>query len=127
MKNELKKILSYFFVGGIAAVIEWVMFGISNIFLNYTISTVIAFIVATTANYLLGNLLTFKNYEHSKKYLIGVFIVSGIGLLFNILFMYFFVEIMKIKYELLAKIMSTGFVFIWNYISRRIFIYKKES
>ena len=126
MKKEIKKFISYFFVGGMAAIVEWVTFAIFNSFTNYLISTIIAFIVATTANYFLGKVMTFKNYKKTKKDIIAVFIVSGIGLLLNILFMHIFIDLLKIKYEMLAKIASTGLVFIWNYISRRLFIYKKE-
>ncbi len=124
--EEIKKFVSYFFVGGMAAIVEWVTFAIFNIFFNYTISTIIAFVLATTANYFLGKMLTFKNYKHSKKDIVSVFVVSGIGLLLNVIFMYVIIDIIKFKYEMIAKIISTGLVFIWNYISRRMFVYKKE-
>ena len=127
MKEEIKKFISYFFVGGCAAIVEWVSFAISNIFLNYVYSTIIAFLLATTFNYFLGKALTFKNYEHSKKDLIGVFVVSGIGLLLNVILMKLLIEVIGLKIEILAKIISTGIVFIWNYISRRIFIYKESK
>jgi putative flippase GtrA len=109
-----------------AAIVEWVSFAIFNLFANYTVSTIIAFILATTANYFLGKAFTFKNYQHKKKDIISVFVVSGIGLLLNILFMFVLIELIKLKYEIIAKIISTGLVFIWNYISRRLFVYKKE-
>ena len=124
MNDELKKFISYFFVGGFCAIVEWVTFYISNIFFNYVISTIIAFIIATTVNYFLGVKYTFKD-KNNKKDFIKVFIVSGIGLLFNIIFMYIFVEIIKISLNIISKILSTGLVFIWNYISRRLFIYNK--
>lgn len=126
MKEEIKKFISYFFVGGMAALVEWISFYVSNIFLNYTISTIIAFILATTFNYFLGKALTFKNYKQSKKDIISVFIVSGIGLVFNILLMYLFVDIVHIPYNIISKVLATGVVFMWNYISRRLFIYKEE-
>ena len=126
MVKELKKFISYFFVGGMAAIVEWVTFAVSNIFLNYTISTIIAFVLATSANYILGKMLTFKNYKQSKKDVVGVFIVSGIGLVLNLIFMYILIDVIGLKYEMIAKIISTGLVFIWNYISRRIFVYKEE-
>jgi len=126
MIKEIKKILSYFFVGGISAIIEWISFYLSNIFLDYIVASVIAFILATIFNYFLGKILTFKNYKQSKKDIISVFIVSGIGLIFNITFMYLFVDIIKMPYEIIAKVLSTGLVFIWNYVSRRLFIYREE-
>ena len=118
---ELKKFISYFFVGGMAAIVEWVTFGISNLFLNYTISTIIAFVLATFANYVLGKMLTFKNYKQSKKDVVAVFIVSGIGLLFNILFMYILIDVIGLKHEMIAKIISTGLVFIWKKLNNFFF------
>ena len=127
MEKEIKKFISYFFVGGMSAIIEWISFYIFNMFINYTIATIISFMIATTFNYYLGKVLTFKNYKQSKKDIISVFIVSFIGLIFNVIFMYIFIDIIKIRFEMAAKIISTGLVFIWNYLSRRLFIYKKEN
>lgn len=127
MSKELKSFISYFCVGGMAAIVEWVTFYLFNLFTNYIVSTIIAFILATTANYILGKMMTFKNYEHKRKDIISVFVVSGIGLLLNVLFMHILIEIIKMSKELIAKIISTGLVFIWNYISRRMFVYKNEK
>ena len=45
-KANIKQFISYFFVGGVAAIVEWVMFFIfANVLqINYFVSTVIAFI-----------------------------------------------------------------------------------
>lgn len=126
INEELKKFISYFCVGGMAAIVEWFTFYISNLYLNYILSTTIAFLAATTANYFLGKKITFKEYKKPKRDFLLVFLVSGIGLLFNILLMYLFIEIIKMKIALLAKIICTGIVFMWNYISRRIFVYKEK-
>jgi putative flippase GtrA len=126
MIKEFKKFISYFFVGGMAAIVEWLSFAIFNSFSNYNIATIIAFLLATIFNYYLGKYLTFKNCKQSKNDIISVFIVSGIGLVFNVILMNLFIRILKLKYQMIAKILSTGIVFIWNYISRRLFIYKEE-
>lgn len=126
MKSEIKKFISYFFVGGISAIVEWVSFAIFDRLFDYLFATIIAFIFATTFNYFLGKKMTFKNYKQTKKDIIGVFIVSGIGLLLNMLFMYIQIDIFHFSYKILAKIFATGLVFIWNYVSRRIFIYREE-
>ena len=34
MEKEIKKFISYFFVGGMSAIVEWVSFAIFNLFLN---------------------------------------------------------------------------------------------
>ena len=126
MKKEIKRFLSYVIVGGSAAIVEWVTFYIAKKFFDFNIATVIAFILATTFNYFMGLVLTFKNNEHKKSDILAVFIVSAIGLVLNILFMNLFINAFHMKLEMLAKIISTGLVFVWNYLSRRLFIYKDK-
>ena len=126
MKKEVKSFISYFIVGGLSAIVEWVCFAIFNSFMVYLIATILAFCFSTSFNYFLGKKMTFKNFNKSKNDVIWVFVVSAIGLVLNIVFMYLIIDVFKFKYEFLAKIVSTGLVFIWNYVSRRLFIYKKE-
>ena len=126
MKKEAKKFISYFIVGGLSAIVEWICFAIFNKFMIYLLATIIAFCFSTSFNYILGKHMTFRNYEKKKSDLMNVFIVSAIGLGLNILFMYLLIDISNFEYEFIAKVISTGLVFMWNYISRRLFIYKKE-
>ena len=132
-KANIKQFISYFFVGGVAAIVEWVMFFIfANVLqINYFVSTVIAFIFSTTANWILGRITTFKDnntYKDKKaKEAFLVFIVSAIGLLFNLILMYLFVTVMGFDSSLgktLSKIAATGIVFIWIFLIRKLVIYK---
>lgn len=132
-KANIKQFISYFFVGGVAAIVEWVMFFIfANVLqINYFVSTVIAFIFSTTANWILGRITTFKDnntYKDRKaKEAFLVFVVSAIGLLFNLILMYLFVTVMGFDSSLgktLSKIAATGIVFIWNFLIRKLVIYK---
>ena len=132
-KANIKQFISYFFVGGVAAIVEWVMFFIfANVLqINYFVSTVIAFIFSTTANWILGRITTFKDnntYKDKKaKEAFLVFVVSAIGLLFNLILMYLFVTVMGFDGSLgktLIKIAATGIVFIWNFLIRKLVIYK---
>lgn len=132
-KANIKQFISYFFVGGVAAIVEWVMFFIfANVLqINYFVSTVIAFIFSTTANWILGRITTFKDnntYKDKKaKEAFLVFVVSAIGLLFNLILMYLFVTVMGFDGSLgktLSKIAATGIVFIWNFLIRKLVIYK---
>jgi len=122
-KAEINSFISYFFVGGSAAIVEWITFWILEYVFHYSIATAIAFITATFFNYILGRKATFKNYSKSKHDIFSVFFVSGIGLLLNTFFMYILVEKIHI-YPLFSKILSTGIVFFWNYTSRRLLIYR---
>lgn len=131
--ENIVQFLSYFCVGGIAAIVEWVMFFFFSTLLRveYLYATVCAFVFSTFANWLLGRTMTFK---HNKKYkgkeikeLFLVFFVSAIGLGLNLVLMYVFVSIMGLNTDfrkLCCKIVSTGIVFFWNFFIRKLVIYK---
>ena len=132
-EKEVKQFMSYFCVGGSAAIVEWVLFTIfANVIgINYLIATCAAFAFSTATNWLLGRIWTFResNAYKDRAALEAalIFMVSGIGLLFNLGLMYFFVTLMKLDspiQKIASKIVSTGIVFVWNYLIRKLFIYR---
>ena len=132
--DSMKQFLSYFCVGGVSALVEWTAFALLIYLpdMSYPAATSLAFILSTTTNWYLGRSFTFKDSEaykgkSVKEYLL-VFLVSAIGLGFNVLLMYFFVEFLGMNTKILqtvAKVMSTGIVFVWNFLSRKFLIYKE--
>lgn len=136
IKNNVKQFISYFFVGGVAAVVEWIMFFLfaNVITLNYILSTVLAFIFSTTTNWILGRIFTFKNSKSYKnnvgKEAFAVFLVSAIGLLFNMFLMYIFVTVMgfdSVIGKTASKIAATGIVFVWNFLIRKLVVYREKE
>ena len=132
---NIKQFISYFGVGGVSALVEWAVFSLLEYTLRipYLLATVLAFLVSTTTNLILGRLFTFKDSAYTKnkkKEAVLVFFVSAVGLLFNMLLMYLFVEVAGFDSNLqktIAKILSTGIVFIWNFLSRKLWIYKESN
>lgn len=131
----IKQFLSYFGVGGVSALVEWAVFSLLEYLLDmpYLLATILAFIFSTTTNWFLGRTFTFKEsaYKDKKaKEIFLVFLVSAIGLGFNLLLMYLFVDVFGMNTNLLktiAKILSTGIVFIWNFLSRKLWIYREKG
>lgn len=131
--KNIRQFISYFGVGGTAALVEWCVFSLLiYIFdLPYLVATVVAFLLSTTTNWYLGRVFTFKNsrYQNKKtKEVLMVFLVSGIGLAFNMVLMYVFVDMLGMKTNImktLAKVLATGIVFIWNFLSRKLWIYRE--
>lgn len=130
--DSIKQFISYFFVGGISALVEWGTFSLFNMMrIHYLLATVLSFCFSTTTNWFLGRKMTFKDsaYESKRmKELLLVFFASAIGLVFNLGLMYLFVNILGMNTDLLkliAKVMATGIVFVWNFLSRKYAIYKK--
>ena len=124
--NERVKVLIYLFIGGTAALIEWGGFYFLNhwLLVNYLLATALAFAFSTLCHYLLGNIFVFNSgtrYER-KKELSLVFLVSTIGLLFNLLLMGLFVGFFAWN-AMAAKVAASGIVVVWNYLSRKKWIF----
>lgn len=132
--NETVKLLLYLFVGGTAALVEW---GLFYLLFNYVFSaeawelalrtsaaTATAFSLSTIYHYFLGNILVFNSgsrYGKSKEISL-VFLVSVMGLVFNLLLMYIFVNLCGWQ-ALLSKVLSSCIVVAWNYLARKKFIF----
>ena len=132
--NELMKVGLYLFVGGTAALVEWCLFYILfNFILDgmgfdlttlTMLATALAFSLSTLYHYFLGNILVFDSgskYGRGKE-LSLVFLVSIIGLLFNLLLMYIFVTLLAWQ-PMLSKVLTSCIVVVWNYLSRKRWIF----
>ena len=133
--NEFVKVILYLFVGGTAALVEW---GLFYLFFYYLVAglglsvdtltmvaTALAFGLSTLYHYFLGNVLVFDSgskYDKSKE-LSLVFLVSIMGLVFNLVLMYVFVGLLAWQ-PMLAKVITSCIVVVWNYLSRKKWIFK---
>ena len=133
--NEFVKIILYLFVGGTAALVEWGLFylffyyllvGLGlNVDVLTMVATALAFGLSTLYHYFLGNILVFDSgskYDKSKE-LSLVFLVSIMGLVFNLVLMYVFVGLLSWQ-PMLAKVITSCIVVVWNYLSRKKWIFK---
>ena len=133
--NEFIKVILYLFVGGTAALVEW---GLFYLFFYYLlvglglsvdtltmVATALAFGLSTLYHYFLGNVLVFDSgskYDKSKE-LSLVFLVSIMGLVFNLILMYVFVGLLAWQ-PMFAKVLTSCIVVVWNYLSRKKWIFK---
>lgn len=123
----LEQLVRYGFVGGIAALTEWATFFLFDgiVHWHYMLATVLSFLIATFVNWAVGRCTMFQKAAKvgTACEILGIYFVSGIGLVLNLFLMFFFVEKIGIR-NAVAKITATGLVFIWNFISRKLFIYR---
>ncbi len=133
--NEFIKVILYLFVGGTAALVEWGLFylffyyllvGLGlNVDILTMLATALAFGLSTLYHYFLGNILVFDSgskYDKSKE-LSLVFLVSIMGLVFNLVLMYIFVGLLAWQ-PMFAKVLTSCIVVVWNYLSRKKWIFK---
>ena len=129
--QTIRQFLSYFGVGGVSAIVEWAVFSLFEALFNvpFLLATALAFLVSTSVNWYLGRRFTFKSnrYQNKRgKEIVLVFSVSAVGLILNLILMAVFVNVFRMNTHLLktvAKILATGIVFFWNYLSRKYWIY----
>ncbi|MDZ7793196.1 MAG: GtrA family protein [Spirochaetia bacterium] len=126
LKALTRQFIRYIGVGGTAALIEWGSFYLCNYQLqfHYLLAVVVAFTLATGANYILSILFVFQRGRHSVRLeAFLVYLVSGVGLVLNMLFMWTMHGLLDI-HAMAAKVIATGIVLIWNFSSRKLFIFK---
>lgn len=123
----LVQMLRYTFVGGIAFVVDFGSLFVFTEFLkiHYLISAAIAFLLGLLTNYALSVIWVFNKRRLGSKYFeFGIFALIGIiGLGFNELFIWFFTEHIHFYY-LFSKIISTAFVYLWNFFARKFILFR---
>jgi putative flippase GtrA len=129
MKKLLGQIIKFGFVGFLCFFIDYgIMVFLTEVFgVNYLISSAISFTVSVTVNYILSVTVVFetdKNKNKFKEFVVFV-LLSIVGLGINQLVMWFAGEILGIFY-MISKIAATAIVMVYNFISRKIFIEKKD-
>jgi putative flippase GtrA len=115
----------YLIVGGLAALVEWGVFGLLLHYarLHYLLAALIAFVVATLANYALGMKLLFVSKSGSvPKDVAMVFVASLLGLGVNLLTLGVLISRFAVN-PIAAKIAATGAAFLVNFAARQFVIF----
>jgi len=126
--NLIKQILKFGIVGGIAFIIDYTLLYVCTEYLNIYVlySSIISFSISVIFNYIMSIKWVFDvNHKQTYKDFTIFIIFSIIGLGINQLIMYLGIERLHIYY-MLVKIASTGIVMVYNFITRKIFIEKKN-
>jgi putative flippase GtrA len=120
------RLIKYLFVGGTAAVVDISLFTLFAGYFEWTwwLVSICTFALATYVNYYLSIRYVFESgARHTKNTEItAVYIVSLFGLAVNQLVLYAAINWMQWGL-LVAKIFATAIVFLWNYLSRKHFIF----
>lgn len=127
-QNSFLQFFRYLFVGGIATIVDWsILFFTAKIGIHYLIAAIIGFVFGLIVNFLMSKKFVFSGEivrvniwtEFFAYALIGL---VGLGL--TEIFMFLLTEIFLI-YFMISKMISTVIVLVWNYLARKIILYKK--
>ena len=125
--NTFIQFFRYIFVGGVAFLADGgSLFLITTIGVNYLISVIFAFVIGLAVNYGLSKLLVFENSSVNGKIEFLVYgIIGVIGLGFTEIIMYVLTEIACL-YFMVSKVIATIIVLVWNFVARKITLYRKK-
>ena len=130
MKKLILQMVKFGAVGFLCFFIDYgIMLLLTELaWVNYLISCCISFSVSVIVNYLLSMHFVFAAKANMKKrtqFVIFV-ILSVIGLGLNQLFMWLFVDLVHIPYQI-AKLAVTAIVMLFNFVTRKVFLEEKEQ
>jgi putative flippase GtrA len=116
----------YFLVGGAAACVDIGLFTLfaRQLALPYQPVGAATFLLATLVNYVLSIRYVFHSGRNfGRRWEIAmVYVVSAVGLGLNAAILWLGVEVARLDL-LAAKLVATGTVFFWNYLSRRLLVF----
>lgn len=121
----LKQIIKFCFTGGLCTVIDFgVLFVLTEqIGLSYVISNIISVSLSTIVNYILSKIIVF-NFSNTLRNFVVFIILSIVGLIINESLIILCVNVFTIDYKL-GKIMVTGVVMYFNYLTRKYMLKEK--
>lgn len=121
--NGLIQFIRYFFVGGIAAVVNiGCLYVFSSVLLiHYVLGNIFAFILGLLVNYFLSKRYVFTKDNSLNKYLefLMYLIIGVLGLIFDTFMLWLFTSKVELYY-MLSKVISTMLTFIWNFLARKV-------
>lgn len=129
MKNKqlLTQILKFGIVGGIATIIDWIIYYLLYNYLgiNPLIANILSFSISVIYNYIASVKWVFNVNENKSKLrmFIEFILFAVLGLILTELLLWIQIDKLNIN-KMIAKIIATGIVMIFNFVTRKIFLEK---
>ena len=128
LNSRLKETINYLIVGGLTTVVSIVSYNIFRFFIeNITICTILSWICAVLFAYITNRIFVFNSKEKNIIKEIVSFTASRIfSLIVEIIVMFILTSIFKIN-DRIAKIIVQFIIVVLNYITSKIFVFKKKD
>ena len=137
-ENSFLEFFRYLFVGGIATVVDWILSFGSEWLMNgrvplhpqwvYVIATTLGFFGGLLVNFLLSRAFVFAAKQARAKTKRGEFLghltVGAIGLGLSYLIVWVGTSFILPDHYVASRITATVVVFFWNYLARKLLVYR---
>ncbi len=124
--NGFVQLFRYVLVGGVAFVADFGLLYVLTEYVgwHYLWAATLSFLVGLAINYVLSIRWVFYDFAFKSRFWeFVVFAMIGVvGLGLNAFFLYFFTDICELYY-LFSKLVSTGLVFMWNFLARKFILF----
>ena len=127
-KHTLKQFLLFSAVGGVGTGGQYLtLFALVEFkILSPLPASVIGISVGAIINYLLNYRFTFNSQKSHKEAMSKFFTVAIVGALINTVLMYLGIHTLHLYY-LLAQVLATGIVLLWNFIVNKFWTFGQET
>lgn len=122
------KVLKFGIVGVLCTLIDFsiLIFLTEVLNINYILSAIISFSISVLVNYFLSIKLVFDVNNTSSNKLLYFIILSICGLLINEFIMILFERFLSLAYYF-GKVIATGVVMVFNYITRKFLLERNNN
>ena len=128
LNNRLKETINYLIVGGLTTLVSIASYNIFRFFIeNITVCTILSWICAVLFAYVTNRIFVFNSKEKNIPKEIASFTASRIfSLIVEIIVMFILTSPLKIN-DRIAKIIVQFIIVVLNYITSKIFVFKKKD
>lgn len=128
MTATIKQFSLFGLVGAVGTGAHYALlfFLVSRLAVHPVAASVTGAILGAVINYALNYRFTFRSARRHREAAPRFLAIAAVGLTLNAALMWFFVEPLRLHY-LIAQLIATGCVLVWNYLGNRYWTFEKGA
>lgn len=128
LRDILTQLAKFMAVGAVGTIVHYtiLILLVEKTGMSAVLSSSVGAIAGAFVNYFLNYYFTFRSNRRHAKAIVQFYIVAGSGFLLNALSIWIMVDVLEIYY-LLAQLVTTGIVLLWNFWLNRTWTFRSRS